>query len=418
MASHSQVSVGSLPPLGDVPERMTAQVVRQARLGDPISSFQPEDIDTPSPGPGEVLIAVMAAGINFNNVWAARGVPVDVIAQRQKATGNPADFHVGGSDASGIVYAVGPDVSGVAVGDEVVVHHGWWDPDDPWVLAGRDPMLAPSARIWGYDWPRNYGSFAQFCIAQAHQVMPKAEHLAWEEAAACPLVGTTAYRMLYGWQGNTVQPGDVVLVWGGSGGLGTQAIQLVRWGGGIPIAVVSDPAKGAYCEKLGAQGWIDRSEFSHWGIPPHWTDSEGQGRWTAGARAFGKRIWDIVGERRNPAIVFEHPGEATIPTSVFVCADGGMIVICAGTSGYSAMVDLRYHWTKQKRLQGSHGTNDAQAHAYNDLVRQRLIDPALGRVLPFLDIPRAHQEMHEGRHGMGNTAILIGAAEPGLGRRA
>jgi crotonyl-CoA carboxylase/reductase len=57
------------------------------------------------------------------------------------------------------------------------VHHGWWDPDDPSVLAGKDPMLAPSARIWGYDWPRNYGSFAQFCIAQAHQVMPKAGHL-------------------------------------------------------------------------------------------------------------------------------------------------------------------------------------------------------------------------------------------------
>jgi crotonyl-CoA carboxylase/reductase len=79
----------------------------------------------------------MAAGINFNNVWAARGLPIDVIRVRQKA-GEPWDFHIGGSDASGVVYAVGDAVSDVAVGDEVVIHHGWWDAVDPWVAAGKD----------------------------------------------------------------------------------------------------------------------------------------------------------------------------------------------------------------------------------------------------------------------------------------
>jgi crotonyl-CoA carboxylase/reductase len=418
MAIKSLYSIGTLPPLGEVPRRMFAQVVRQDRLGDPIRAFQPEEIDTPEPRSDEALVAVMAAGINFNNVWAARGVPIDVIAQRQKATGDPADFHIGGSDASGIVYAVGSDVSTVQVGDHVVIHHGWWDPNDPTVLTGRDPMLSQSARIWGYDWPRNYGSFAQFCIAQGHQLMPKASHLSWDAAAANSLVGTTAYRMLFGWPPNTVEPGDVVLIWGGSGGLGSQAIQLVKWAGGVPVAVVSDPARGEFCERLGAAGWIDRSQFDHWGIPPHWDDAKGQGRWLTSVRAFGKLIWDIVGERKNPAIVFEHPGEATIPTSGVVCADGGMMVICAGTSGYSAMVDLRYHWTRQKRLQGSHGANDPQAYAYNELVRQGIVDPALGRTLRFEDIPRAHQEMMEGEHGVGNTAVLIGSPEPGLGAMA
>jgi crotonyl-CoA carboxylase/reductase len=416
MAVRGPVPVGSLPALGQVPERMMAQVIRQDRLGDPITAFQPEEVDTPQPREDEVLIAVMAAGINFNNVWAARGVPMDIIAQRQKATGDTAAFHIGGSDASGIVYQVGSAVEGLTVGDEVVVHHGWWDPADPWVVAGKDPMLAPSARIWGYDALRNYGSFAQFCIAQGHQVMPKANHLTWEQAASNTLVGTTAYRMLFGWPPNAVQPGDVVLVWGGSGGLGTQAIQLAKWAGGRPIAVASDAERGAYCESLGAIGWIDRREFTHWGTPPHWTDAEGQARWIAGVRAFGKRIWDIAGERVSPAIVFEHPGEATVPTSVVVCADGGMVVICAGTTGYSAVVDLRYHWSRQKRLQGSHGTNDVQAHAYNDLVREGVIDPALGRTLGFADIPRAHQEMMEGKHGVGNTAVLIGAPGISMGK--
>jgi crotonyl-CoA carboxylase/reductase len=394
---------------------MIAQVIRQDRLGEPRDAFQIEEIATPDPQAGEILVGVMAAGINFNNVWAARGVPIDVITLRQRA-GDEADFHVGGSDASGIVYATGEGVTGVEVGDKVVVHPGWWDPGDPWIGSGRDPMLAPSAAIWGYD--TNYGSFAQFAVCQAHQVLPKADHLSWEEAAACTLVGTTAYRMLFGWEGNKCGPGDLVLVWGGAGGVGSQAIQLAAHAGAAVIAVVSDSERGEYCRRLGAAGYIDRTEFDHWGTPPHWTDVKAQKTWTAQARAFGKMIWEVIGERRNPTIVVEHPGEATVPTSIFVTEAGGMVVICAGTTGYSAVVDLRYHWTRQKRFQGSHGTNDEQARAYNDLVCEGVVDPGLGEVLPFEQIPEAHQRMAGGTLENGNTAVLVGAPGPDLGRSA
>jgi crotonyl-CoA carboxylase/reductase len=216
--------------------------------------------------------------------------------------------------------------------------------------------------------------------------------------------------MLFGWQGNTVQPGDVVLVWGGSGGLGTQATQLVKHAGGLPVAVVSDDERGRYAEKFGAVGWINRTEFSHWGIPPLVDDNQGQKEWSAGARAFGKKIWEIVGERRDPSIVFEHPGSVTIPTSIFVCEPGGMVVICAGTTGYDAMVDLRYHWTRQKRLQGSHGSNDEQAIAFNNLVREGKIDPVVGRVIKFEDIGQAHAAMGRGEDVFGNVVALVGAA--------
>ncbi|CCV06370.1 putative crotonyl-CoA reductase [Mesorhizobium metallidurans STM 2683] len=408
------VPIGSLPPVGEVPNRMFAQVVRSNRLGDPIDAFQIEQVDVPKPGEGEVLVAVMAAGLNFNNVWAARGVPIDVIAAR-KAQGSPYDFHIGGSDASGIVYAVGAGVKHVQVGDYVVVHPGYWDPKAPDVVSVRDPMFSASAQIWGYN--TNFGSFGQFCLAYEHQILPKAKHLTWEEAAAPTLVGTTAYRMLHGWTGHTVEKDDVVLVWGGSGGLGSQAIQIAREAGGIPIAVVSDAAKGEYCKSLGAKGYIDRREFNHWGQPPHWTDDAGQKVWTAQARAFGKKIWDILGERRNPRIVLEHPGEDTIPTSIFCCDTGGMVVICAGTTGYSAVVDLRYHWVRQKRLQGSHGTNTEQARAYNDLVYSGRIDPCLGEVRSFLDVGKAHQDMMEGKLAHGNTCILVGAAAKSLGKQ-
>lgn len=163
--------IGQLPPLGEVPATMTASVIRQDRCGDPASAFQEEVVDTPRLGPDEVLVAVMAAGINYNNVWAARGYPVDQIAARGRR-GGPEDFHIGGSDLSGIVYSVGDHVEGVSVGDHVIAHPGYWDGDDPWVLAGNDPMISPSARIWGYD--TNYGAFGQFARLQAHQVLPKA----------------------------------------------------------------------------------------------------------------------------------------------------------------------------------------------------------------------------------------------------
>ena len=176
-------------------------------------------------------------------------------------------------------------------------------------------------------------------------------------------------------------------------------------------------ARARTASELGAVGWIDRTQFDHWGIPPHWTDADGQKRWSAGVRAFGKKLWEVVGERRNPRIVFEHPGEDTVPTSMFVCEQGGMVVICAGTTGYSSTVDLRYLWTRQKRFQGSHGTNDEQAYAYNDLVREGAIDPCLGRVMRFEEIGQAHQAMADNQHASGNTAILIGAREPGLGRK-
>jgi crotonyl-CoA carboxylase/reductase len=224
--------------------------------------------------------------------------------------------------------------------------------------------------------------------------------------------------MLFGWAGNVLKAGDVVLVWGGSGGLGGQAIQLAKVHGARAVAVVSDDTRGEYCKKLGAVGYINRRQFSHWGIPPHWTDNAGQREWTAGCRAFGKALWDALGERRNPDIVFEHPGESTIPTSIFVCEAGGMVVICAGTTGYSASVDLRYHWVRQKRLQGSHGTNDVQAAAYNQLVCDGKIDPCLGQVYAFDKIGQAHYDMEQGEAVFGNRVALVGAAQPGLGRKS
>ena len=328
MVTKTLYDLGERPSLGEVPEKMHAFMVRQDRFGEPTKAWRREVINTPSIGPKDVLVYVMATGINYNNVWAGLGFPVDVIADRQKK-GEEEDFHAGGSDAAGIVWAIGEDVSDVKVGDEVVVHSGWWEPEDPWVLSGKDPMLAPSVRIWGYQ--TNYGSYCQFARAQSHQTKQKPKHLTWEQAGCYMLCASTAYRQLMGWPPNTVEKNDVVLVWGAAGGLGALALQIVSALGGKAVAVISEEDKRQFCLDKGAAGVINRNDFTHWGPMPD-TNSSDYKTWIGGARSFGKAIWDAVGERKNPKIVFEHPGEATLPTSGFVCDIGGMVVICAGTS--------------------------------------------------------------------------------------
>lgn len=410
-ASRDYFDLGDVPELGVVPRRMLAQLIRPERFGEPSDAFKEEAVELPELGPRDVLVYVMAAGVNYNNVWAAMGIPIDVIKARQKK-GELEPFHIGGSDASGVVWATGADVTNVKVGDEVVAHCGSWDPDDPWVLAGKDPMFAPSQRIWGYE--TNWGSFAQFTRVQDHQLLPKPPQLTWEEAAAYMLVGATAYRMLHGWPPNVVGPDDPVLIWGGAGGLGSMAIQIVKAAGGRPVAVVSGDKKTEFCKKLGAVGVIDRRKFDHWGKLPRWSDDIEYGIWLKGARAFGAAFWEALGEKRNPAIVFEHPGETTLPTSCFMCDTGGMIVICAGTTGYNATLDLRYHWMRQKRLQGSHFANDAQAKGFNDLVMAGKIDPCLSRVFRFDETAACHQLMRENKHPSGNMAILVNTPRTGL----
>ena len=405
-------NVGEAPPVGEVPKLMHAWTVRADRFGEPKDSFQREIINVPEIGDDEVLVYTMAAGVNYNNVWAALGTPVDVIAARNKQ-GETEDFHIGGSDASGIVFAVGSRVTSVKAGDEVLIHCGTWNSDCPMVQAGEDPMFSPSFRIWGYE--TNFGSFAQFTRVQAHQCMPKPKHMTWEEAASYALVGATAYRMLLGWPEHAIKKDDVVLIWGGAGGLGSMAIQIARAVGAKPVAVISDDAKIDYCKSLGAVGCINRKDFDHWGMLPHWKDKVGYGQWLKGVRSFGKAIWDVLGEKRNPTFVFEHPGEATIPTSMFVCETGGSVVICAGTSGYNATIDLRYLWMRQKRFQGSHFANDDQAYAMNELAIQGHLNPCLSKTFTFDELPDSHQLMHENKHPHGNMAVLVGAADFGLG---
>ncbi|MEU6774134.1 crotonyl-CoA carboxylase/reductase [Streptomyces sp. NPDC046759] len=394
------------PPFGEIPRLMYASVIRPERYGRPADAFRTEVVGTPRPGRGQVLIRMMAAGVNYNNVWAALGRPVDVIAARQRR-GEGEDFHIGGSDGAGVVWAVGEGVRTVRPGDEVVLMGSRWDEQAEDIRLGADPATSSSQTVWGYE--DNFGSFAQFAVAEEYMCHPRPKRLSWAAASSYMVTAATAYRQLFGWAPHTVRPGDRVLIWGGAGGLGCMAIQLVRWAGGTPVAVVSGEERGAECLRLGAKGWIDRREFTHWGRLPHTDDQEAMARWLAGARAFGRRFWEVLGERRAPRLVLEHSGADTIPTSMYVCDNAGMVVICGGSTGYNGDVDLRFLWMRQKRLQGSHAANARQAREVTELMARGVLDPCLSRVFPFSATGEAHQLMHDNAHPPGNLAVLIGA---------
>ena len=308
-----------------------------------------------------------------------------------------------------MVWAVGSKVRRWKVGDEVIVHCNQDDGDDE-DCNGGDPLLSPSQRIWGYETPD--GSFAQFCRVQSRQLMTKPKHLPWEEAGCYTLTLATAYRMLFGHSPHTLKPGDYVLVWGGSGGLGVFGVQLAAASGAKAIGVISDDSKRDYVMDLGAYGVINRKDFKCWGQMPKVNTPE-YNDWVKEARKFGKAIWDITG-KRDVDIVFEHPGEATFPVSCLVVKRGGMVVFCAGTSGYNITFDARYVWMRQKRIQGSHFAHLKQASAANQFVLDRRIYPCMSEVLPWAEIPRAHQMMWKNEHKPGNMAVLVNAPHPGL----
>ena len=396
--------VGEIPPLGHTPKQMYAWAIRKERHGPPEDAMQLEVVDTPELDSHEVLVLVMAAGINYNGVWASLGEPITPFDV------HGAPFHIAGSDAAGVVWKVGSKVKRWKVGDEVVIHCNQDDGDDEHCNGG-DPMFSPTQRIWGYETPD--GSFAQFTNVQAQQLMPRPKHLSWEESACYTLTLATAYRMLFGHRPHIVKPGQNVLVWGASGGLGSYAIQLCNTAGANAIGVISDESKRDFVMGLGAKGVLNRKDFNCWGQLPK-VNSQEYKEWFGEVRKFGKAIWDVTGKGVNVDMVFEHPGEATIPVSTFVVKRGGMVVICAGTTGYNLTMDARYIWMHQKRVQGSHFANLFQASEANKLMIERRLDPCMGELFTFADIPKSHTKMMNNQHLPGNMAALVSAKKPGL----
>ena len=402
------IDISEVPELdvepGTLPETMAAWVIRPETEGEPKDAFKLEQIEVPEPGAFEVIVRVMAAGVNFNNVWAALGKPVSVFNYGDHPEWG---HHIGGSDASGIVWKVGEGVTKWKPGDEVVIHCNQASYEDVEVH-GLDPLAAPSQQIWGYE--TTWGSFAQFTKVQAQQLLPRPQNLSWADSSAYGLTYFTAYRMLI--DQCKLQPGHNVLIWGAAGGLGVFATQLCKAAGANAVGVVSSDQKGELVKQLGAVGYINRSEFAGMMRRGDESPEEEKERFKA-SRGFAKRVKEILGDA--PDIVFEHVGKATFPTSVFVVKPFGKVVICGATSGYELDFDVRYLWMRQKQIIGSHFANAYECMRANQLMAEGKVRPVLWQTMEFDGVPGAHQLLHENKH-LGKISILVGADDPDEGQ--
>ncbi len=414
--SDSPADVAGLP----VPESTRAITVHRdeaemfegvpSRDKDPRKSLHLDEVPVPELGPGEALIAVMASSINYNTVWTSIFEPVSTFGFLERygrtnplAQRHDLPYHVIGSDAAGIVLRVGPGVHAWKPGDAVVAHCLSVELESP--MGHNDTMLDPEQRIWGFE--TNFGGLADVALVKANQLLPKPAHLTWEEAAAPGLVNSTAYRQLVSRNGAGMKQGDVVLIWGASGGLGSYATQYAVNGGAIPVCVVSSEEKADLCRAMGAELVIDRRAEDY----RFWKDDTTQDpkEW----QRLGRRIRELTGGD-DPDIVFEHPGRETFGASVYVTRKGGTIVTCASTSGFMHEYDNRYLWMNLKRIVGSHFANYREAYEANRLISRGLIHPTLSKTFALPDAGAAAYEVHRNLH-QGKVGVLCLAPEAGLG---
>ena len=376
---------------------------------DPRKSLHVSELPLPELAPDEAVVAVMASAINFNTVWTSIFEPLPTFGfldrlGKESVWGarHAQDFHIVGSDASGVVLRVGSAVRNWKPGDRVTVHCNYVDDQDP--SAHNDSMLAANQRIWGFE--TNYGGLADLSIVKANQLMPKPTHLSWEEAAVNALCASTSYRMLVGEHAARMKQGDNVFIWGATGGIGAYATQLVLNGGGTPIGVVSSESRVKLLKAMGCAAVIDRKAEGY----NFWKDehTQDESEW----RRLGKKVRELVGE--DPDIVFEHPGRSTMGASVFITKRGGKVVTCAATSGYMIEYDNRHLWMKLKSIISSHFANYQEAWEMNRLIDQGRIQPVMSEVFPLDQVGDAALKVHH-NEGEGKIGVLCLSPEPGLG---
>ncbi|GAB3112518.1 crotonyl-CoA carboxylase/reductase [Janibacter alkaliphilus] len=382
-----------------------------SRDKDPRQSLHIDDVPIPELAPDEALVAVMASAINYNTVWTSIFEPVSTFGFLERygrlndwSKRHDLPYHIVGSDLSGVVLRTGSHVSKWNAGQEVVAHCLSVELEDP--DGHDDTMMDPQQRIWGFE--TNFGGLAELAIVKANQLMPKPDHLTWEEAASPGLVNSTAYRQLISKNGAALKLGDRVLIWGASGGLGSYATQMALAAGAEPVCVVSSPDKAEICRQMGAELIIDRRAegFQFW-------NEEGTKQNPKEWQRLGKKIRELTGGH-DVDIVFEHPGRETFGASVYVARKGGKIVTCASTSGFMHEYDNRYLWMNLKSIVSSHFANYRESWEANELINRGLIHPTLSKTYQLEEVGQAALDVHHNLH-QGKVGVLTLAPEAGLG---
>lgn len=306
-------------------------------------SYRWGEIDLPELAADGVRVRVVASALNHMDLWVMRGMP------------RPPLPHVPGCDVAGVVEAVGSAVTGVAVGDEVVINPGV-SPVEDIVALGNDSSMGPGFMIYGEHCWGGHGTYAD---APARNVVRRPANRSWAECAAYPLASLTAYRML---RRARVGAGQTVLVVGIGSGVSCAALALARHMGAEVVASSRSEAKRAEALAMGAVAAVDSSA----------------------------ERWDVAAD-----VVIESVGPATFDKSVRALRPGGRLVVCGGTSGASVEVNLPRLFFKQYELIGSTMGSYEEFAAVTRLVELGL-PVHVDRTYPLAEYPAALERLERG----------------------
>lgn len=315
------------------------------------------DWPDPSPGPDDVLVSVKATALNRLDKWVRDGWP----GLKLKLP------HITGSDAAGVVAAVGADVTGVQVGDRVVINSNVGCGLCSYCADGRDNLCDN----WNLLGETTDGVGAELVVVPARQVLALPDHVSFEQAAAAGLVYQTAWHSLI--TRGDLRAGETVLVVGAAGGVNTAAIQIAKLAGCTVYVVGSDESKLALARSLGADVLIDRSQ-TEW----------------------GKEVYRLT-NRRGVDVVVDNVGAATLMMSVRAARKGGRILTVGNTSGPKYEIDNRYFFARHLSLIGSTMSTRVEFATVMGLVFDGKLRPVVDSVLPLAEIRAAHEKLERGQ---------------------
>lgn len=312
-------------------------------LNDSPGTYVWGDIATPEPREDEVRIRVVASALNHMDLWVTRGMP------------KPPLPHIPGCDVAGVVDAIGSNVTSVSVGDEVVVNPGV-SPIEDIVKYGNNSPMGPGFMIWGEHCHGGHGTFA---IAPARNVRARPSKRTWFESAAFPLAYLTALRML---NRARLAPGETILIVGIGSGVSTAALALANFMGAQAVVTSRDEVKRAQALQMGAVAAIDSADTK----------------------------WSVQSD-----VVIESVGPATWDKSVRSLAPGGRMVVCGGTSGSSAEINIPRLFFKQYEIIGSSMGSYEEFDQLLTIINNGL-PVAIDNVFPLAEYENALQRLERG----------------------
>ncbi len=333
-----------------------------------------KNLPDPQPRSDEVVFKVMAAGLNYDDIWGMRGKPLAIPLP-----------HISGTDAAGIVTAVGDDVKNFKIGDRVVSHGNMSCRVCKACTDGRE-FDCVKRTIWGFETGPLWGGYCEYAHLPEVNVLKIPDGVSYDEAAAASMTLLTSWHMLVGRA--KIQPGQLVLIMGGSSGIGTFGIQIAKLFGCTVIATAS-PDKLDKCLELGADFAVD-----------HRKDD-----WHKEVRAISKELAKKKGEAPGIDLSFDHIGETHWNKQLQLLKYGATLVSCGATTGYNAQTDLRHVFFKGTNILGSTQGTKAELDQALYWMGQGKIKAAIDSTYTFEQAAEAHTKMLTGKGMFGKILM-------------